>query len=82
MPHYYEKEDVESGVSCKGLREDLRECLLATDCVRIHKKSPKECLLSQDASIPERCYVLRNGFFECKRSLLDTRQRFRGRRGY
>ncbi|XP_064607566.1 cytochrome c oxidase assembly factor 5-like [Liolophura sinensis] len=86
MPKYYEdKEDVDKKpkVACSGLRDDLKECLLKSDCVRVHGKTPKECLmLKNDPNIPEECYSLRRAFYECKRSLLDMRTRFRGRKGY
>uniref|UniRef100_A0A4W3JW06 Cytochrome c oxidase assembly factor 5 n=1 Tax=Callorhinchus milii TaxID=7868 RepID=A0A4W3JW06_CALMI len=39
-------------------------------------KSPKQCLKEGH------CRALQVTFFECKRSLLDTRTRFRGRKGY
>ncbi|XP_025086911.1 cytochrome c oxidase assembly factor 5-like [Pomacea canaliculata] len=86
MPKYGPDEQEDDGKpkpACVGLREDLRECLLKSDCVRKNGKTPKECLrLGNDPSIPSECQSLRTAFFECKRSLLDMRQRFRGRRGY
>lgn len=67
---------------CDGLRHDLKYCLMNSDCVQKNGKSPKECLLIHDDSVPEECHVLRNSFFECKRSMLDMRNRFRGKKGY
>jgi len=67
---------------CAGLRRELKHCLLESDCVQINHKSPKECLSVTDGSVPQDCIILRKTFFECKRSLLDARQRFRGRKGY
>ncbi|PNF38329.1 Cytochrome c oxidase assembly factor 5 [Cryptotermes secundus] len=67
---------------CAGIRADLKMCLLESDCVKKQKKTPRECLKSFDASVPNECYALRTTFFECKRSLLDNRTRFRGRKGY
>ncbi|XP_018320058.1 cytochrome c oxidase assembly factor 5 [Agrilus planipennis] len=64
---------------CAGIRADLKMCLLESECCRIEKKTPRECLKSNLA--PE-CHALRNTFFECKRSLLDNRVRFKGRKGY
>ncbi|XP_017778331.1 PREDICTED: cytochrome c oxidase assembly factor 5 [Nicrophorus vespilloides] len=57
-------------------------CLLQSDCCRLQKKTPRECLNVTDGSVPTECQVLRNTFFECKRSMLDNRTRFRGRKGY
>lgn len=67
---------------CAGARADLKMCLLESDCCRLEKKTPRECLNRVDGSVPTECQVLRNTFFECKRSLLDNRTRFRGRKGY
>ncbi|KAJ9582497.1 hypothetical protein L9F63_003190 [Diploptera punctata] len=67
---------------CARIRADLKLCLLESDCVKKHKKTPRECLQSNDPSVPTECQALRNTFFECKRSLLDNRTRFRGRKGY
>ncbi|KAK7869358.1 hypothetical protein R5R35_012902 [Gryllus longicercus] len=73
---------LEDQSACAGVRADLKMCLLESDCVKVHKKTPRQCFQEQDSSVPNECYVLRNLFFECKRSLLDNRQRFRGRKGY
>lgn len=82
MKYYEEAQVLDDKRPCAGIREDLKACLLATDCVRVHRKTPKECLLTHDPSVPNECFNLRTTFFECKRSLLDARQRFRGRKGY
>ncbi|XP_012642449.1 cytochrome c oxidase assembly factor 5 isoform X1 [Microcebus murinus] len=39
-------------------------------------KSPRQCLKEGY------CKALKYSFFECKRSMLDARSRFRGRKGY
>ncbi|XP_033631921.1 cytochrome c oxidase assembly factor 5-like [Asterias rubens] len=80
MPKYFEDKE-ESKRPCAGVREDLKACLLASACVRIDKKTPKECL-QKGENVDNHCRALQVSFFECKRSLLDTRTRFRGRKGY
>ncbi|KAJ8723161.1 hypothetical protein PYW08_003073 [Mythimna loreyi] len=65
---------------CAGIRADLKSCLLASDCCKKEKKTPRECL--RDGVVPLECAQLRQTFFECKRSLLDNRRRFRGHKGY
>jgi len=68
---------------CDGLREDLKNCLVNSDCVQKHGMTPKQCLmLHDDPSVPDECVKLRMQFFECKRSMLDMRNRFRGKKGY
>ncbi|XP_005575108.3 cytochrome c oxidase assembly factor 5 [Macaca fascicularis] len=74
MPKYYE-DKLESG-ACGGLKEDLGECLLQSDCVVQEGKSPRQCLKEGH------CSALKYAFFECRRSMLDNRARFRGRKGY
>ncbi|CAL1538139.1 unnamed protein product [Lymnaea stagnalis] len=83
MPKYYE--DVEElnqkkKFACEGLRDDLLECLSKSDCVKKDKKTPRECM--HDSLLPQECATLRVSFFECKRSMLDMRTRFRGRKYY
>ncbi|XP_033102167.1 cytochrome c oxidase assembly factor 5-like [Anneissia japonica] len=80
MPKYYEDKP-ESKRPCSGLKEDLKTCLLESNCVRKDGKTPKECLQPGN-DVQQPCRALQYSFFECKRSLLDTRNRFRGRKGY
>ncbi|KAK1169669.1 cytochrome c oxidase assembly factor 5-like [Acipenser oxyrinchus oxyrinchus] len=75
MPKYYEDKD-EDNKACSGVREDLKSCLLQHDCVLKEGKSPRDCLKGGV------CKALQVSFFECKRSMLDNRSRFRGRKGY
>ncbi|XP_053962962.1 cytochrome c oxidase assembly factor 5 [Anastrepha ludens] len=80
MMRYEGDEKLADNTACAGVRADLKMCLLESDCCRVDKKTPRECLKLNN--VPDECQVLRNTFFECKRSLLDNRQRFRGRKGY
>lgn len=66
--------------ACSELREDFKLCVLNTDCVGKEKRKVKDCFDSGD--MPIECLQLRQLLFECKRSLLDNRLRFRGRRDY
>ncbi|XP_066587578.1 cytochrome c oxidase assembly factor 5 isoform X2 [Prorops nasuta] len=66
---------------CANLRANLKMCLLRTDCCKIHHITPRECLATRHPSVPEECFALRTSFFECKRSIIDGRRRFRGVRG-
>ncbi|KAL4656543.1 cytochrome c oxidase assembly factor 5 [Arapaima gigas] len=75
MPRYYEEKE-EENKACAGIREDFKACLLQHDCVLKDRKKPSECLKEGH------CRALQVSFFECKRSMLDTRSRFRGRKGY
>ncbi len=70
----------ESSRPCSGLRVDLKRCLLQTDCCTVSKKTPLQCI--KENEVPQECLALKNAFFECKRSILDMRTRFRGRKGY
>lgn len=82
MRYAEENEKLADKSACAGLRADLKMCLLESECCQKYRKTPRECLKATDGSVPAECQALRYSFFECKRSLLDARQRFRGRRGY
>ena len=78
-------DDSENGkkrVPCSGLRKELKDCLMSSDCVLKYGHSPKECLEEQSEGVNSDCRLTQQAFFECKRSLLDFRNRFRGRKGY
>ncbi|XP_051840650.1 cytochrome c oxidase assembly factor 5 [Sminthopsis crassicaudata] len=75
MPRYYEDKPEDNG-ACAGVKEDLGACLLQSDCVLKEGKTPRQCLKEGN------CKALKYSFFECKRSMLDARSRFRGRKGY
>jgi len=64
---------------CEDFRDDLLTCLLKTDCCKKQKRTARDCL--NDVAESEKCQALRQGYFECRRSLLDMRTRFRGRKG-
>ncbi|XP_008562695.1 PREDICTED: cytochrome c oxidase assembly factor 5-like, partial [Galeopterus variegatus] len=51
-------------------------CIFILFCVSQEGKSPRQCLKEGH------CKALMYSFFECKRSMLDARSRFRGRKGY
>jgi cytochrome c oxidase assembly factor 5 len=70
--------------SCDGLRYDLKMCLLKSECVTTYKTVPRQCLQDPEMApfVPDKCWALANAFFECKRSLIDMRRRFRGPKGY
>ncbi|KAG9288299.1 hypothetical protein G9A89_021330 [Geosiphon pyriformis] len=64
--------------SCKEIRQALVECLLESECVRLNRITPKECLQPENAHLISECQAIRRSLFECKRSQLDMRTRFRG----
>uniref|UniRef100_A0A1I8ABB6 Cytochrome c oxidase assembly factor 5 n=1 Tax=Steinernema glaseri TaxID=37863 RepID=A0A1I8ABB6_9BILA len=70
-----------SGVSCDRLRQELKKCLKESDCVQVHCRSAKDCVNAHDGTVPDRCFTLLSNFSDCKRSLVDMRSRFRGRKG-
>ncbi|KAF9140068.1 hypothetical protein KI688_005647 [Linnemannia hyalina] len=65
--------------SCKEIRIELAECILKSDCMLKDGLSAKECLHSDNEyRIPAECTAIKRSFFECKRGMLDMRNRFRG----
>ena len=71
-------------LKCDGLRYDLKLCLLESDCCKKFGTIPKQCLRDPEMAqhVPDRCFSLANAFFECKRSIIDMRYRFKGAKGY
>ncbi|KAF8573283.1 hypothetical protein K439DRAFT_1400475 [Ramaria rubella] len=66
-------------MSCESLLSALKECLLRSDCVRKDKMLPSVCLREHTDDLPLQCKSLRKAVFDCKRSQLDMRKRFRGK---
>lgn len=80
---YETPEDLKGdGTPCSLIRKELKFCLNNTECVEKLRITPKECVKMRHPSVPDQCYNLLKLFFECKRSILDNRTRFRGRKGY
>ncbi|CAF1299938.1 unnamed protein product [Adineta ricciae] len=77
-----EEQQKKPHAACDLLRYDLKMCLLASDCCKLGH-TPKECLSNEKLRefVPEECRRLSYTFFECKRSMIDMRARFRGRKG-
>ena len=84
MPRVHPEDEQQEGSArrkpCDELREDFKLCMLETDCIKIKRKKVKECF--DEGDVPSECVQLRQLLFECKRSLLDNRLRFRGRKDY
>ena len=75
---------------CTERNKTPLECLQASDpftpyliaCISIGHPKLFAMYPSQTNDVPQECQALRVAFFECKRSILDMRTRFRGRKGY
>ncbi|KAJ7700020.1 cytochrome c oxidase assembly protein PET191-domain-containing protein [Mycena rosella] len=67
--------------SCKGLIAAMKDCIMNSDCVVKDGNKPSECLRHHTNELPEECQSLRRATFECKRGMLDMRNRFRGNVG-
>ncbi|KAI3387065.1 hypothetical protein SNEBB_009823 [Seison nebaliae] len=80
---YADEEKKVRGRPCDALRFELKQCLMNTDCVLKKNYLPDECLRNKNLRplVDDRCFKLANALFECKRSILDMRSRFRGRKG-
>ncbi|KAL6265490.1 hypothetical protein P5V15_002286 [Pogonomyrmex californicus] len=77
-----EGETLKDKSRCANIRADLKMCLLESDCCKIYKRTPKECLRIKDGTVPDECFALRQTFFDCKHSIMDGRRRFKGPKGY
>ncbi|KAF1562791.1 UNVERIFIED_CONTAM: Cytochrome c oxidase assembly factor 5, partial [Eudyptes robustus] len=74
-------EHQKTGKACDRLRQELKRCIKESDCVQKDRRSAKECINATDGTVPDRCFSLLSTFSDCKRSLVDMRSRFRGRKG-
>ncbi|CAL2028137.1 hypothetical protein CAEBREN_25809 [Caenorhabditis brenneri] len=70
-----------TGISCDRLRQALKKCIKNSHCVQVQARSAKECIDAHDGSVPDKCFAVLQNFTDCKRSLVDMRSRFRGRKG-
>ncbi|KAI3650939.1 hypothetical protein MP228_004420 [Amoeboaphelidium protococcarum] len=78
--------------TCKGLRQEVVDCILLSDCVVKDKKSVKECLVGDQErvdkygpegdGVPEKCRQLQRAHDVCLKGLLDKRNRLVGFKGY
>ncbi|KAI9137607.1 cytochrome c oxidase assembly protein PET191, partial [Paraphysoderma sedebokerense] len=66
--------------SCKQIRQELIDCILASDCIKKHPgRTFRDCLKSEhDDEVDYKCRMLQRSYFECRRGMLDMRNRFRG----
>uniref|UniRef100_A0AC35U8L8 Cytochrome c oxidase assembly factor 5 n=1 Tax=Rhabditophanes sp. KR3021 TaxID=114890 RepID=A0AC35U8L8_9BILA len=82
--HQYEDPSVaaqeSTGRSCDKLRMELKRCIKESICVQVDGRKAQDCLNSKE-NVPDRCYILLSNFTDCKKSLVDMRARFRGRKG-
>ncbi|KAH0534378.1 cytochrome c oxidase assembly factor 5 [Cotesia glomerata] len=78
MRYELENEQLKDKSRCAHVRANLKMCLLESDCCKIQRKTPKECLQMKDGSVPEECQALSLLLYDCKRSIIDARRRFRG----
>ncbi|CAG7849421.1 SubName: Full=Uncharacterized protein {ECO:0000313/EMBL:CCA67215.1} [Serendipita indica DSM 11827] len=67
--------------SCEGIRVALKSCLIRSECVLKHNNLPSECLRDHFDELPTECKQLRQSLYECKKGMLDMRNRFRGNPG-
>ncbi|XP_065059364.1 cytochrome c oxidase assembly factor 5-like [Rhopilema esculentum] len=77
-----EKKFKEKHPSCDGLRKEFIDCITQSDCFQKEGKKIRECLHPEATGVSDECRQIQYTFFECKRSLVDMRMRFRGRKGY
>ena len=67
--------------ACWKLRYELKTCMYESDCIKVEKRPVRECFSDPAANVPDKCRQLQYTYFECRRSILDMRTRFRGRKG-
>lgn len=71
--------------TCKGLRKEVVECLMVSDCVLTNKRNVKECYdlgVNESSEVTEKCQKLIKSHRICIKGLLDKRNRIVGFKGY
>ncbi len=76
-----EEEEVQEKKSCDTLRQEFIDCITKSDCFLKDNKKIKECMQPDSPGVDDDCRKIQYTFFQCKRSLIDMRTRFRGRKG-
>lgn len=63
--------------TCKHFYKDLADCLVQSDCVKIERRTPKECLDPKYDSVPQSCRLAQRAWAECRVRILNPRMRLR-----
>lgn len=66
---------------CWKIRYELKKCMMESDCIKLDKKPVRYCLNNKSANVSESCRNLQYTYAICRKSMLDMRSRFRGRKG-
>jgi len=72
---------IDTSKACWKIRYELKKCMYESDCIKVDKRPVRECFQDPAANVPDLCRQLQYTYFECRRSILDMRTRFRGRKG-
>ncbi|PVU94802.1 hypothetical protein BB559_002913 [Furculomyces boomerangus] len=66
--------------TCEGVRKQFINCILGSDCVLVNRNSVNDCVKNKELhkTLPDKCILLSQSLFDCKRGLLDMRKRSRG----
>lgn len=66
--------------SCKDARDAVALCLQRSECVMLHRHTPKECYENPELNktLPQPCYVHILRYIDCKRGQADRSRRLRG----
>lgn len=58
--------------ACAGIRADLANCLLQSNCVLRDGNTPKDCLKDHADTIPLECQYLRKSLTQCKKGMVSN----------
>lgn len=71
--------------SCKGLFQELWQCLSDSKCVQEHpdrKTALRDCVQPDAAGVDDSCKAIRVAYSQCRKAQIDMRRRIRGAPGY
>lgn len=71
--------------SCKGLFQELLQCLSDSQCVKEHpdrKKALRDCVNPDAVGVEDSCKAIRVAYSQCRKAQIDMRRRIRGAPGF
>lgn len=72
---------IDKSRACWQLRYDLKKCMYESDCIKVDKRPIRECFEDRSSNVSESCRRIQYTYGQCRRSIIDMRARFRGRKG-
>lgn len=60
-----------SDLQCQGIRADLADCVMQSDCVQKDGRSGQDCLQHHTDELPDECKNIYKSYVHCKRGMVS-----------